>query len=198
MKPWYQYLWNLLKWGMVGIGAIALLLIAWSKIWPHRNTDTAFVSSSLEGCQFTFHIVQGDWMSDAVTGTQGFVPKKTKTKPTVFLNGTRFWSSDEVGGWHTPITRKCSIEERSLVTTKEGASARMYLASKCSTGGDWYPDHATRNFLYSYVSLGKEADIIWMAADDQATLLKREAELKNIVKSYSTNNPGCVANRKTK
>lgn len=198
MKPWYQYLWSLLKWGVVGVGAITLLLIVWSKIWPHRITDTAFVSSGNQGCQFTFDIVQGNWMSDTVAGTQGFVPKGTKTKPAVFLNGVRFWSSTEVGGWYIPQSRKCTFENRGVITTKDGASATLYLASQCPAGGDWYPDHATQNLLYSYVPQGKEADIIWMASDDRAGLLKREAELKTIVKSYSTNHPDCVATRKTR
>jgi hypothetical protein len=104
---------RIFKWILALVGAIALLLIVISKVWPKLGyrvaaTSTAVFGTNFEPCQFSIEVPGGFWTHDTETGTNTLVRVWNKS-PRVYLYAQRWFKPRFPGDWFI-ATRSSSAQ----------------------------------------------------------------------------------------
>jgi hypothetical protein len=192
MKRWLLLPWRVFKWTMVVVGAVVVLLATIS-LFLDKPRQSIFVNPGPTGCDFSFSFDAEAWRQDRRVVTTGLVSKTSNLPPDFYLHGER--DRHRAGVTHEwSVTRGlgCMSEELGTVRLAQEGHARIFLATDCKKRDDGYdPNISTRHFLYGVMTRPTESDYIWIASDDSAALRAREAELREMVKSYTPSHPTC-------
>lgn len=185
----FRALFKILKWLLVGTGAVAVLLVVFSMLWTRYGyqvaaKDTAVTGNSNEPCQFSVEVPVGFCAHDTRTGTNALL-RTWNHEPPVYLHTQRWFKPHFPGDWFLAGGEyQCTIAPRAVVKGRGGVMIPTFFASRCQTPASAWEHFKNANVLYAQVPVGDEVDIIAFTSRSEKELMNLEAEFRYLVASH--------------